>query len=50
MNKIEKILTKEILSAQDKTILENELFEILNRLDGYVSNMFENATEKELAA
>jgi hypothetical protein len=50
MNKIEKILTKKTLSAQDRVILENELFAILDRVNGCVSNMLKNATEKKLAA
>jgi hypothetical protein len=50
MNKIEKILTKEILSTQDKVILENELFAIIDRVDSYINNMTRNATKKELAA
>jgi hypothetical protein len=50
MNKIEKILNKKTLSAQDKVILENELFAILGRVEGYLNNMFENTTKKKLAA
>ncbi|CAB5503600.1 hypothetical protein BTHERMOSOX_117 [Bathymodiolus thermophilus thioautotrophic gill symbiont] len=51
MNEIEKILTKEVLSAQDKAILENELLAILDRIDGYWKNIFDNASrdKKEVA-
>jgi hypothetical protein len=46
----EKILNKKTLSAQDEVILENELFAILGRVEGYLNNMFENTTKKKLAA
>ncbi len=39
MTKIEKILAKEILSGQDKTVLENELFAILERVEGHIINL-----------
>ncbi|CAC9960000.1 hypothetical protein [uncultured Gammaproteobacteria bacterium] len=51
MNKIEKILTKEILSTQDKSILENELLAILDRIDNYWKNIFNDIAKnkKEVA-
>jgi hypothetical protein len=33
-----KFLVKKTLSAQDKVILENELFAILGRVEGYLNN------------